>query len=771
MSDSKVLMAQQWLNQTYGGRTGYGSNIAEDGLTGWETINAMIRALQIELGITSTANNFGPSTISKFNNRFPSGIQEQNCDDQTEDNIYGIIQCACWCKGYSANYNGITKHFYSETGNSIKELKNHAGCSDTNSTVTINVMKALLSMDQFVLVVGGSTTIQQIQRILNNKYESYIGLSPCDGLYGRTMNDSLIKVLQAIEGYSETEATGNFGSGTKSKLPIVPSLGEISEVTETRAIELIRFALCCNGYSVSIETSGWDATLQNIIKEFQSDMCIEQTGKCDANTWMALLLSKGNPDRSCVACDTRFELTNEVLQYLKNNGYELVGRYLTGGDFKELRIDEPKRILDAGLKLVPIFQESSTEITYFSPSQGKSDAKNAVTAARKHGIQGGNIIYFAVDMDPVETQITNYILPYFEAIFNNISKSFKVGVYGTRNVCTRVMNAGFAETCYVSDSSTGFSGNMGFKMPSNWNFDQFVEVKNLQIGQKLIDLDKVAYSGKFPAVEKIYSSIFQYNAYIQTLESYYVDYKASTSGSCNVEELILGVTNFLRSFKYAGEKWYAATLRSIDTTFIDYVKNRNISLYNNLKEYADTDEVALKDLSGGYIDIGHLAATIEGYYTSNLAPDFWFGWGGDLSTLMADVDKAFAQNGNTKTHLEIAKSILGNGSSFGYADLCTDADAIKIAQILKSSTSNKPVSSAIAEYYLNHVQYRYSYYLYDLNNVSLNLSDLKNAIINKMGGIEETILLILLAKSPSREAMDASCEAFAQYIIDNYSTI
>ena len=159
MSDPMVLKTQQWLNQTYGGKTGYGNNIAENGETGWTTIYALTRALQIGLGITSTANNFGPSTIAKFNARFPIGIQQQSLHDETESNIYGIIQGACWCKGYSTGANAITKHFYSGTGGAIKELKEDAGCSEVSSTVTLNVMKALLSMNQFKLTLayGGVT--------------------------------------------------------------------------------------------------------------------------------------------------------------------------------------------------------------------------------------------------------------------------------------------------------------------------------------------------------------------------------------------------------------------------------------------------------------------------------------------------------------------------------------------------------------------------------------------------------------------------------------
>ena len=94
MSDPMVLKTQQWLNKTYSGKEGYGNNIPENGNTGWTTIYALLRAFQIELGIKSTANAFGPSTIAKFKERFPEGIKQQNPDDKTEDNIYGILQGA-----------------------------------------------------------------------------------------------------------------------------------------------------------------------------------------------------------------------------------------------------------------------------------------------------------------------------------------------------------------------------------------------------------------------------------------------------------------------------------------------------------------------------------------------------------------------------------------------------------------------------------------------------------------------------------------------------
>ena len=61
--DLYVLNTQKWLNTTYGNDDRF-NTITEDGKTGWPTIYALTRALQIELGITSTADSFGPSTQS-----------------------------------------------------------------------------------------------------------------------------------------------------------------------------------------------------------------------------------------------------------------------------------------------------------------------------------------------------------------------------------------------------------------------------------------------------------------------------------------------------------------------------------------------------------------------------------------------------------------------------------------------------------------------------------------------------------------------------------
>lgn len=154
--DTMVLKTQQYLNAMYGGNAGYKS-VTEDGLTGWSTIYALTRALQIELGLSSTSDNFGKATKKAFNQLYPNGIVQQSANDTKTSRVYAIIQGALWCKGYSTGASGITEHFYGGTGSAVISLKEDAGLENPDSTVTLNVMKGLLSMDQYKLVSSGTS--------------------------------------------------------------------------------------------------------------------------------------------------------------------------------------------------------------------------------------------------------------------------------------------------------------------------------------------------------------------------------------------------------------------------------------------------------------------------------------------------------------------------------------------------------------------------------------------------------------------------------------
>lgn len=150
MVDQMVLQTQQWLNKTYGNDSRF-KKVNPDGRTGWPTIYALTRALQIELGIQSTADNFGPSTQRLFKQRYPNGVRQQAVADKSTSNVYSIIQGALWCKGYSTGGN-ISQHFYDGTGSAIRKLKADMGI-EGDSSVDVEIMGGV-ALDEAVRAAG-----------------------------------------------------------------------------------------------------------------------------------------------------------------------------------------------------------------------------------------------------------------------------------------------------------------------------------------------------------------------------------------------------------------------------------------------------------------------------------------------------------------------------------------------------------------------------------------------------------------------------------------
>ena len=509
--DPYVLNVQEWLNDNYGQYVSSGrfNLVEENGKTGWPTIYALIRALQIELGIQVTADNFGNGTINAFKAKYPTGIHQQADGDETEDKVYGIIQGALLCKGYATGVSKPTLHFYNGTGNAIKQMKEDAGIDSSSSTVTLNIMKALLSMDYFYSYDTSAKTqnIQAIQRFLNANYESYIGLTPCDGVYGRGTNKALIFALQAEEGMSTSVANGNFGPSTKRCCPTIPynnvekdySGNTYSTAKIAKFTKILNMALYVNGFG----DGSYPETLNsNILRQFQEKYAIPVNGICNLTTWLSIFISSGDTERSALACDCATILDAAKAQTLYDNGYRYVGRYLSGTvggtASKAMTREELQIAFSAGLRIFPIYQDGATSVSYFNETQAEQDINSAYTHATNLGVPENTVIYFAVDCDPQDYQITSNIIPYFKKIFEVMRDSknskYRVGIYGTRNVCTRVSEKGYAVRSFVSDMSTGFSGNLGFKIPYNWAFDQFTTI-TIGSGTGQIEIDKDGFSG------------------------------------------------------------------------------------------------------------------------------------------------------------------------------------------------------------------------------------------------------------------------------------
>lgn len=512
--DQMVFKTQLWLNGNYKDKHGYNLIDLNDvkGQTGWATVNALTRALQIELGIDEPSDSFGPTTMRLFK---PLSINSNPTNSNTEAEIISmqnqiyILQGALWCKGFSPG--GFTGYFGNGTKDAIINFQSAAGLSNGDGVVTSTIMRALLSMDAFNLLeygdYNGDDTIRQMQQYLNKNYSSNkyfnedLGLIPCDGIYGKKANSALIYALQIELGISEP--TGYFGPATRGNCPYL-TFG-----TENTFVKLLQYSLYCNGteFNPTGFTGYYGNGTQNAVLAFQKFTCLSTSGNAGMQTWSSLLTSTGDPEREGTACDCITIITEKTAKTLVANGRKFVGRYLTG-KFK-MSPNEFETIINYGLNLIPIFEVYGYYAEWFTSENGRNDANSALLAAKTNGIPEGSIIYFAADYDVSGYELTNNIIPYFKAINEAFSKStvnYKIGIYAPRYVCTYLGEKGYTCSSFVCDMSTGFACNIGYSLPKDWAFDQ---ISTVTIGSDsgIINIDNNISSGKYLGCDSINKSI------------------------------------------------------------------------------------------------------------------------------------------------------------------------------------------------------------------------------------------------------------------------
>jgi peptidoglycan hydrolase-like protein with peptidoglycan-binding domain len=480
------------VNTVYG-EDKIGMKVEEDGTTGWDLMYALTRALQYELGITALSNNFGPTTLSRLESRWPS-IGHLD----TPANVTMIIQSALYAKGYDgSDINGV---YDDRTADAVTLMKQRMGVAGAfpGSDLVPKVFKALLTMDAYIVVNDGSDTVRSIQRWLNGRYvkRSNFFIMPCDGHYSRNVATAMIFAVQYDLGMADGVADGLFGpktlDGLKEHTLAVGSTGDW--------VRLFSAALCFAKRSTTF-TATYDPGMAEAVRAFQRFVALEETGRANASTWASLLVSYGDQTRKGAACDGVTRITDARAATLKNAGVEIVGRYLNPGGSelpeKQIQPGELATITANGLSCFPIYQTWNRAAADFSYDAGVRAAWAAIDWAKVHGFKGGTTIYFAVDYDAVDWEVTEYVIPHFKGVHRTIgeSSSYNVGIYGARNVCQRVSDKGYAITSFVSDMSAGFSGNIGYPHPRNWAFDQIV-TKKIGSGDGQIEIDVDIVSGR-----------------------------------------------------------------------------------------------------------------------------------------------------------------------------------------------------------------------------------------------------------------------------------
>lgn len=484
--ESRQTKTYAWLKATYGEKINF-SSFSKD--TSIKKILATVfpRIFRIETGIA----NYEDMLLNKSS--LFSTLREGDFDSQK--NHVKLMQHALSCKGYY--FGAISGKFDYETAISIKKLKRDAlGVAVSEASVNLFWFDAILNDNTYICGKQGDENIRKIQQYINRKYSSHCGVVSCDGFYSKYTNKVLISALQYELG---CEIDGVFGRSTTKKCPtLTPGM-------RGKLVYLLQCTLYMNGFKTKVD-GNYSRKLSDAVKSFQRFVRLPVTGVADMPTIKATLVSSGDYLRPAIACDCATQLTITKAKALRYAGYKYVGRYLTGNlgkNFpKHLTRKECMAISKAGLRLFPIYQDGGHKVAHFCFKQGMEDARMAVDAAFSLGIPRGATIYFAVDCDPSDEQLSSFVIPYFKGISTVLKKTgaqYCAGVYGTRKTCYKISKAGYAKTSFVGGLSTHFNGNLGHPLPENWAFDQFHELKGIdkfRCTEGSFNLDKNAFSGR-----------------------------------------------------------------------------------------------------------------------------------------------------------------------------------------------------------------------------------------------------------------------------------
>ncbi len=646
---------------------------------------SLTMALQHELGITALSWSFGPATMAKLEAHGP-------VSSSSKKNLIYIAQCAFFCKGYDAgDINGEwgNRTIGVSTDLAVYMMMDEMGlAASRDNTIKPKVFKALLTLDAYKLLNGGNSEVRKIQQWLNANYwgKSFGAVIPCDGIYSRDVQQSLMKAIQSASGIEDASVNGQFGPRTREGLrqhPLAP--GDVG-----LWVQFLSAACVFNGDIVvngtptrTVFRDQFVEALSNYLKDFQnfnqvSGLGSSGHGKADYDTWCQLLVSTGNPDRATAGCDTRFTISSGMAKALKASGYNVIGRYLSNdpnGWDKCIKPGELESIFDAGLRVLPIFQLNARQLSDFTYSTGYSHGQEAHDRITYYNFTNGPTVYFAVDYDATDNEITSNIIPYFrgvQAAALKNGRSYRTGVYGSRNVCSRVSKETSTSSSFVSGMSWGFSGNLGYALPSNWAFNQIKEFSYTGAGET-IDLDNDVHR---PAVDPGVgrADVGGPSTSPATVMLDFIDKvhaAAVTYGGANPS---VRVMEYLRHPQYTGEyQGWTLLLGPADQKWLDYANARFGERGATQLRYSDP-------LYGETVNIDHLAATASavvlkgsGVGAGIKRGDFG-GWSGDLTTFYCDWFNRRTSYTSAYAFALDNLAIRGKASSWSFGDMIEDVD-------------------------------------------------------------------------------------------------
>ncbi|MGL5930930.1 MAG: glycoside hydrolase domain-containing protein, partial [Dermatophilaceae bacterium] len=493
---------------------------------------------------------------------------------------------------------------------------------------------------------------------------------------------ALMKALQSAFGIPDSQVNGNFGPATQQGLRDHP----LQQGATGLFVQLLSAACVFNGAVPARETTArtvfketFDAPLAEYLRYFQRFSLLAENGRADYATWCQLLVSMGDPDRPAGASDTRFTITRDLAAALLASGYKVVGRYLdeeaSSTLDKEIKDGELDAIFDGGMKVFPIWQYNARRLADFTYENGYDHGTRAHDRMVHYRFNPGAVVYFAVDYDATDEEVSSNVIPYFrgvQAALSTRGRKYLAGVYGSRNVCTRVSEETLVVSSFVSGMSWGFSGNLGFPLPFNWAFNQIKEIE-FTGGGRTIDLDRVVHRtsvdpgvGRSGVGGTTPSTVAALLAFVDQVYAEAVAYGGA--------DPTLRTLEYLRSPRYTTlYRGWEVLLGFWDQNWIDHAEAKFRD--------ARRANIIFDDPSyGDEIYVDHLAATanavlLKGSGTGGAVTRGDFGgWGGDLSSFYADWrnNRSSYASGYAFCMDRLAKR--GVVSSYGFTDMVEDVD-------------------------------------------------------------------------------------------------
>jgi len=161
--------------------------------------------------------------------------------------------------------------------------------------------------------------------------------------------------------------------------------------------------------------------------------------------------------------------TTESIPCLKSHGVSTVIRYYNFQNspnfpHKKLELAEAKALSANQLQIAVTFQQRQDRVGDFSGPQGIAAGRTAFRHAKDVIGQPANSgIYFSVDFDASNSEITNSIIPYFQGVKSAFieegggNQEYRIGVYGSGLVSSRLTSAGLIQLTWLA-MSRGFRG-------------------------------------------------------------------------------------------------------------------------------------------------------------------------------------------------------------------------------------------------------------------------------------------------------------------------